>query len=1026
MTRTPDREARFNSSPRPAHRGHRRTPRLERLEDRTLMAVLTVNTTSDNNVGGNALSLRAAISLVNDPSLLSSSATQAEKAQVTGTLGVPGTPDVVHFAIPGSGVQTIAPATPLPTIASPLIIDGYSQPGTRRYDPADGRDAVLLIQVNGYSLPPGAAGLDIRAGSSTVSGLVFHGFNGAPDAYSTAIALRQNGGNTIEGNFIGTDASGDLAPDGPAFVGTTPREINYGIHVLEGSSFNRIGATGNNPGQRNVISGLFMGIVLRGPAHDNVVAGNFIGTNSAGTATLGNYVGISTLQGNHDDVLGTNDNVAAERNLVSGNLVGIAFGSGFGAPTFNCQAVGNLIGTDIHGQPLGNVGTGLLACFGAHDLTIRDNTIANNGHDLGNGPGVLVANWFATPYNVRIHANRILNNAGLGIDVAQGGVTFGALPEIDGVNDPGQPDGPGTGANDLQHYPVLNSIQGGPVTSISGSLSSNNTGPFTIDFYAGPTANPSGYEEGARYLGSASIGSVGPFSLDLPATTTPGEWITATATDASGNTSEFSLAVQAGSIDNTRLKHALDQNGGAVTLSTTSNSAVTTAVQGVNALSSPLAGTTETVTLDLRGGTFTTDTHVNTQPGVVLVIVNGTLIGGSPALIVDSGVVFLDHVTALNATNAPTILVNGGSLKVRNSTIQESTGFNQIAIQVTGGTVDLGTTSDPGGNTINVNGTGDWVHNSSPNPVSAVGDLFTINGVVTPPSSLSGVVFADFNADGQVDFGERGISGVTVRLDGTDFLGNPVHLSQPTDDAGAYVFQGLRPGSYTISEAQPAGYTQGINSIGTGGGSVSGDSFTLALAANSNALTYNYGERPAAGGTVRGGQTAGIGFWNNRNGQALIQALNGGATSTQLGNWLATTFPHMFGRYAGGNDLAGRGNSYVATFFQTLFVVHGQKLDAQVMATALSVYVTNATLDNTGIGARYGFTVSGNGAGTATYNVGANGEAFGVANNTVMTLMDILLAADAQAVNGVLYNGNTTRRNKANTVFSAINEVGGI
>ena len=57
-----------------------------------------------------------------------------------------------------------------------------------------------------------------------------------------------------------------------------------------------------------------------------------------------------------------------------------------------------------------------------------------------------------------------------------------------------------------------------------------------------------------------------------------------------------------------------------------------------------------------------------------------------------------------------------------------------------------------------------------------------------PPSSLSGVVFADFNDDGQVDFGEQGIAGVTITLTGTDYLGNAVNLSQTTDADGAYVF----------------------------------------------------------------------------------------------------------------------------------------------------------------------------------------------------------------------------------------------
>ena len=97
-----------------------------------------------------------------------------------------------------------------------------------------------------------------------------------------------------------------------------------------------------------------------------------------------------------------------------------------------------------------------------------------------------------------------------------------------------------------------------------------------------------------------------------------------------------------------------------------------------------------------------------------------------------------------------------------------------------------------------------------------------------------------------------------------------------------------------------------------------------------------------------------------------------------------------------------------------------------MLATALSVYVTNATLDPTQVAAQYGFTVSGDGAGTATVNVGANGDAFGVANNTAMTVMDLLLATDDQAIDGLLYNGNAARRNEANAVYSALHQAGNI
>jgi hypothetical protein len=203
------------------------------------------------------------------------------------------------------------------------------------------------------------------------------------------------------------------------------------------------------------------------------------------------------------------------------------------------------------------------------------------------------------------------------------------------------------------------------------------------------------------------------------------------------------------------------------------------------------------------------------------------------------------------------------------------------------------------------------------------------------------------------------------------------------------------------------------------------DQFFVQLAQGGNGLNYNYGERPAASGPVQKGQTAGIGFWNGKKGQALILALNGGGSGHELGDWLAATFVNLYEANSG-NNLAGQSNSYVAALFQQDFLQQGPKLDAQVLATALSVYATNATLDSTQAAAAYGFTVSGYGLGTATVNVGSNGDAFGVANNTTMTVMDLLLATDDQAVMGLLYNGNTAKRNEANAVYSTLNDAGGI
>jgi hypothetical protein len=473
----------------------------------------------------------------------------------------------------------------------------------------------------------------------------------------------------------------------------------------------------------------------------------------------------------------------------------------------------------------------------------------------------------------------------------------------------------------------------------------------------------------------------------------------------------------------------------------------------IQAGSMSLGNTKNSGTVSVANGALLSASGYTQSTGST-VLTGGTLSGGPFAF--NGGTLSGSGTVNGNVTSGGQVIPGGtgaiGQLTVNGSYSQTSSG--SLNVEIGSGGSDLLVVSGPAalGGSVNI---ADLTSTALPLGTvftvmtfpSATGSFAAYNGLginnqeilspalnstsltltVVPSSSLSGVVFADFNDDGQVDFGEQGIPNVPITLAGTDDLGHAVSLSQTTDGDGTYVFQNLRPGIYTITETQqPAGYTPGINSVGTGGGTASGAQFTgIVLAAGENAMNYNYGEVPTATGAVHSGLAAGIGFWNNRNGQALIKALNGG-TGTQLGDWLAATFPHMFGAQAGGSDLAGESNASVASFFQSRFVVHGQKLDAQVLATALAVYVTDPTLDSTGVGRQYGFLVGGTGLATTTDNVGSNGAAFGVANNTTMTVMGILLAADAQAVDGVLYGGDTTKRTKANTVFSAINEAGGL
>ncbi len=115
-----------------------------------------------------------------------------------------------------------------------------------------------------------------------------------------------------------------------------------------------------------------------------------------------------------------------------------------------------------------------------------------------------------------------------------------------------------------------------------------------------------------------------------------------------------------------------------------------------------------------------------------------TIIGNSPALTVSGGNVTIGPgVTLITATNSPTILVTGGSLTLRGAVVQESTSYAQAAILISGGTVDLGTNVSPGGNTFNVNGTGEFIQDTTSSPVPDIGNTLEVNGALLSAPFLS-------------------------------------------------------------------------------------------------------------------------------------------------------------------------------------------------------------------------------------------------------------------------------------------------
>jgi len=289
-------------------------------------AIITVTDTGDTIAVDGLVTLREAITSAN------------KNADVNGdvvAVGAYGT-DTINFNIAGTGVHTIAPFPALPTITDPVIIDGYTQPGSTANTQAVEDDAVLLIELNGANTLD-ANGLTITAGNSTIRGLVINRFTGASGSARNSIALSGGGGNVIEGNFLGTDVPGRT---GLPFA-------DNAVSIESGSDNNLIG--GIAPSARNVISGN-ANVALLVATSGNIIQGNFIGTQRDGRNPLGNHQGIGFVGvGN------------ANNNLVGGTVPGagniIAFNDMQGVLGEAAAGTGNaILGNSIFGNGNGALG----------------------------------------------------------------------------------------------------------------------------------------------------------------------------------------------------------------------------------------------------------------------------------------------------------------------------------------------------------------------------------------------------------------------------------------------------------------------------------------------------------------------------------------------------------------------------------------------------------------------------------------------------------------------------------------------
>lgn len=222
-------------------------------------------------------------------------------------------------------------------------------------------------------------------------------------------------------------------------------------------------------------------------------------------------------------------------------------------------------------------------------------------------------------------------------------------------------------------------------------------------------------------------------------------------------------------------------------------------------------------------------------------------------------------------------------------------------------------------------------------------------------------------------------------------LGDAVIGTDVTELGGVYAFVvDDEFATYRIRETQPTGVDDGAAILGDAGGTVLSSNEMQLTLAGTDASDYVFTE---LGQAVQAGDTATIGFWQNKHGQVLIE--RGGPA---LVNWLNTNFGNVFGTTfsdgTGGDHAAEVASFYKNEFFKKK-LKGTSKVDAQFMATALATFFTSSNLAGGAFAADYGFNVTETGIGAKVVNVGVNGAAFDVADNTDMTIMAMLLATNS-------------------------------
>lgn len=441
--------------------------------------------------------------------------------------------------------------------------------------------------LSGHSALPNGRGLTFVNSSNNVIGGTSPAARNLVSGNNDEAVIGFGGmGNRVEGNLIGTDIDGEqalgnalgvgffidsqsnvvggtLAGSGNVVSGNRTRGVFFDGgegHLIQG---NRIGTNGsattaipnqsggvllNQPSRitvggtaaeaGNVISSNpQIGITIYSGAGENIVQGNLIGTNGSGSAALGQTnTGVEAFD-SPGNLIGGSDAGAA--NTISGNVYGVVITR---TASTNNLVQGNRIGTALDSlTPVPNLQEGIAILNGATrnliggDSPGEGNLISFNGFS---GVTLLRFPGFSDPGNGNsILGNSIFSNELLGIDLwGDDDVT---------LNDAGDTD---EGPNQLQNFPRLDALtHDGGMSHLSGALESTPLTQYRLEFFSNTECDPTGFGEGRTLLGwqmltTDASGSVD-FQVDFPGRV---DFVTSTATDPDGNTSEFSRCASEG------------------------------------------------------------------------------------------------------------------------------------------------------------------------------------------------------------------------------------------------------------------------------------------------------------------------------------------------------------------------------------------------------------------------------------------------------------------------------------------------